>query len=391
MQKNNPPTQILIIGGGFAGLNAYTLLQKNNKNNKLNIKLISEKDYFLFTPLLHEIASNNLSHKSIQQQLSDVVNCNDFIKAKIEYINTKDNVIIDSNQTKYNFGYLILATGAITNYFNTIGAKEFTIPLKTLSDAIKISKTLNDLCLQNKQIKIALIGAGPTSIELATEISCYFKKKNFLNGQITIINKGSMPVETFPEFIQAETKNVLEKKHIRVINNCIVSKIEDKKIFTSNNEQIDFDLAIWTAGVTPNYPQFDITLKTDMQNRIITNQYLQLEQANNIYINGDISSIQMPNETKSVPMLAQAAVQEAKITAHNIIQQINQKPLSPFKYESKGLLISLGKYSAAGQIGNIKITGFFAWIIWRTIYLFNFKSWKKRFSIAYEWSINLFE
>ncbi len=389
--------RIVIIGGGFGGVYAAKHLARHASKN-LEVILISERNYFLFTPLLHEVATGSLSPTSVTEPLREIFRKGE-VKIKIGWVNeiNKDDGFVMLDGEQIEFDYLVIATGAKINDFGLPGVLENTIGLKSLEDAIEIRKKVIEiyereltgvLNRKEKLLNLVIIGGGPTGVELAAELDDFVSeiendykksKKSGLRTKIYLINSADELLVQFPKSLRDEAKSILEKKRIGILNNFYVSKVEKGKIFNREGEEIRADLIVWTAGVMPN---------TKNGQRLLTNEKLQVLGYENIFAMGDMGSIS--KLTNPLPMLAQVAVAEAPVVANNILALINKKPLQDFDFESKGLLVSLGKFKAVGQISRITITGFLAWFIWRTIYLFKFNSWKKRFRIMFEWTISLF-
>ena len=389
--------RIVIIGGGFGGVYTAKHLARHASKN-LEIILISERNYFLFTPLLHEVATGSLSPTSVTEPLREIFRKGE-VKIKISRVSeiNKDDgfVMLGSEQNK--FDYLVIATGAKINDFGLPGVLENTIGLKSLEDAIEIRKKVIEIYereltevvnRKEKLLNLVIIGGGPTGVELAAELDDFVSeiendykksKKSGLRTKIYLINSADELLVQFPKSLRDEARRVLEKKRIGILNNFYVNKVEKGKIFNREGEEIRADLIVWTAGVMPN---------TKNGQRVLTNEKLQVLGYEKIFAMGDMGNIS--KLTNPLPMLAQVAVAEAPVVANNILALINKKPLQDFDFESKGLLVSLGKFKAVGQISGITITGFLAWFIWRTIYLFKFNSWKKRFRIMFEWTISLF-
>jgi NADH dehydrogenase len=158
-----------------------------------------------------------------------------------------------------------------------------------------------------------------------------------------------------------------------------VTSVESGKIILKDGSSVVADTIIWVAGVKPKSPNIE-GIELEKSGRIKIDEYLRVKD--NVFALGDVSG--------TLPMLAQVAVQQSKNVAENIIYTISNKPLTPFKFKEKGLLVSLGQWYAAGKISGITLKGPFMWWLWRTIYLFNFHSWRNRVKIAVEWTVNLF-
>ena len=176
----------------------------------------------------------------------------------------------------------------------------------------------------------------------------------------------------------------LKKKRIRLVLNTRVVSLTDEKVTFESGECVDASVVVWTAGVHPRVPSFIPGIEQEKE-RILVEDTLLLRGSDNIFVLGDSAAQDNP-----APMLAQVAVAQANVVAENIRNSLRQKKLILFLFKSKGMLLSLGKWRASGNIGGVHIKGPIAWWIWRTIYLFKFLSWRKRVKIMFEWTYDLF-
>ena len=397
-------TKIVIIGGGFGGVYTARNLYKLFGNN-VEITLINKGNYFIFTPLLHEVATGALNPLSITESLREIFRGTrvDFVEDTVTEID-RQNQVVKTNSKTFSYDYLVIASGAETNYFGTPGAKENSLTLKNLDDAIllrnKIIKTVEKAHNEKNKnlLNFAIIGAGATGVELAAElveylhliIESYYKDSIFSKSDIkvSLITSGPDIIPQFPEEMRKIASSELIKKGISIITNTAAAKVEPNVITFSNGEKLNTNVIIWVAGVKPSLSAIK-GIEVGQKGRLEVNDFLQSITNPEIFGLGDSAGNQ--------PMLAQIAVQEAKIVAENIYLLESKQTMNKFSTNVKGLLISLGQWSAAGHFGStgkgkkgFTLSGPIMWWIWRTTYLFNFNSWKKRFSIVIEWTTNLF-
>ena len=393
----NNKIKIVIIGGGFGGVytarNLYKLF-----GNKADITIINKLNYFLFTPLLHEVATGGLTPQSIIESLREIFR-NTNIKSIEDTVNeiNRENKTVKTDNAVYPYDYLVVSAGAETNYFNIPGAQENSFTLKNLNDAISlrnhIIETFEKANQENSTDKLsfAIVGAGATGVELVTELSEYVKetlhsyykntsiKKSEIN--ISIITNTPNVISFFPKEMYELAHQALIKKDINVITNATVTKIEPGLISFADNTSLKAHTIIWVAGVKPSLSSIK-GLEAGPKGRMEINKYLQNTKDEYIFGLGDIAG--------TLPMLAQIAVQQAKTVANNIYAHNNKESLMIFQTNIKGLLISLGQLNALGNFKGYTFSGPIMWFIWRTIYLFNFNSWKRRLEISIEWIVNLF-
>lgn len=232
---------------------------------------------------------------------------------------------------------------------------------------------------------------GATGVELAAElqeymehtICTYYRNSEFTKQDIRVNLITATPeiIAQFPAKMRTIAHDELIKKGINIIPNTIVTQVEDGKITLKDGTSILAHTIVWVAGVTPILSNIK-GIVAGPKGRMEVNEFLQTLNDTSVFALGDAGG--------SFPMLAQIAVQQGRAVAYNIHALVSNKPLEKFSTNIKGLLLSIGQWYAIGNFGKITLRGPLMWWLWRTIYLFNFHSWKKRFEIAVEWTINLF-
>lgn len=400
---------IVILGAGFGGVYTYRhLLKKLHK--KARFTIVSPDNYFLFTPLLHEVATGSLEANHIVEPLRVIT---EYSSTKIlpvlaESINI-DEKVVKLPSVNLNYDYLVIATGAKTNFYNIPGADKHAFCLKNSADAVKLREhfiTVFDEAAHttHKETKRALlsfvvVGGGPTGVELATEISdlCYDTFLDYYHGQvihddieITLISSSSDVVPQFHEKVREKTKQGLHRKGVNILLSSSVGKIDEHGVVLADGTHIESRTVIWSAGVTPNTPVFVGKTPEIKNGRVVVGENLCLKEDKDVFVIGDVAYVD-GEFGKPLPMLAQVAVQQGEYVANKISSEIVGGEFErDFKFKNKGELLSLGEWHAAGRIFGLTISGPFAWFMWRTIYLFKFISASKRWKIALDWTINIF-
>lgn len=407
MSASQPQPHIVIIGAGFAGIYTYKHLLEE-LGDKARITIINKTNYFLFTPMLHEVATGGLAHHQVVEALREIVQDDTTrlivgVADKVDLENKK--VIVGDKEIAYD--YLVIATGATTNFFGTPGAQEHTFILKDLRDAIKLrnyvidifekASMMSDREERRKMLSFVVVGGGATGVEMVTEMADFFfiTFKRLYKGVIqkedislTLVTQGAELLTPLHESLQRNALRIIRNKGIKVMLNTKVKEITKDGVLTESGEMLGSPHVVWTAGVKAQYPELVGNFAKDQSGRIPVSTYLQMENYNNAFVLGD--SALLLQDGKPIPMLAQVAVEQAPYVAHNIAQSIRGKALEAFRYESKGELVSLGRGNAVARIFGITFSGVVAWFIWRTIYLFKFLSGSKRIKIAVDWTVDLF-
>lgn len=404
--KSMKKTQVVIIGGGFGGVYTARNLCKIFKKEEIDIVLINKANYFLFTPLLHEVATGGLTPDSVIESIREIFRgtCVTIVEDTVTEIN-KIEKKVKTSAGSFSYDFLVVSTGSETNYFGTVGAREHSFTLKDLPDAIALRNHILETCetavkTKNKDLLVtSIIGAGPTGVELAAELveymrhtlCVYYKNSGFKKEDIKV-NLMTMSAEIIPQFpkeMRDIATEALIEKGVNVMTNTMVERIESNTVVFKDGSNLKSHTIVWVAGVASTVSEIKGTsdiFSFFANKRVEINRFLQSTKTPEVFALGDIAG--------SSPMLAQIAVQQARVVAENIHSSVNNLPLLEFIFKEKGLLISVGQWYAIGGFGKdasaLTLKGNIMWLIWRAVYLFNFLSWRKRFEILSEWTSNLF-
>ncbi len=396
--------QIVIIGGGFGGV--YTAKHLLKYNLDANITLISDHNYFLFTPLLHEVATGGLTQNNIVHPLSQLFKKRNFEcgSCTAKSVDTFRNRVITKHGS-IPYDYLILATGAQVNTFNIPGVEEFAIPLKSMRDAKRIrNKVIERLeeashASEKKRrelLSFAVIGGGPTGVELVSELAelLYLNaEKRYVNihkNDITIhlIQRGEALLPQVKPHFQQQVEKRLKQLGIKIWYNSAVDKLTEHGAHIEGRvKPILARTMFWTAGVKPRTLPLDNKL---FDKGYPVNESLQIKGHTNIFALGDCALFTDLSTNQRVPMLAQVAVAQAPIVAKNIRNLIHKRPLYTYRPFLKGFLVSVGEWYAVAGIEGMLFSGKFAWWLWRTIYLSKLIGFTNKVKVATEWTLNLF-
>ncbi len=403
-------TRIVIIGNGFGGV--YTLRNFHkffHRRKDVHLTMIGEKNYFLFTPLLHEVATGSINPENIIEPIREVLGCciDQFYLGKAEKVNIEDKTVsVGGCVAPYDF--LVVASGAETNFYNIPGAKEYSLALKSIEDAIKIKNHIisqmerasytKDSILRKKMLSFVIVGGGPTGVELATELyeliknsfSHYYKKELIEDAFISLIQKDKELLPQFSPKVRGKSLEVLTKKGINVMLGTEVVEVGASHLSLGSGKRIETESIFWVAGIKPKEINFDQEVSKLKDGRLIVNKYLELEGHKDIFALGDNAAFRVGETDNFLPGLAQVAEKEAVSVAENIYLSVRNKELKPFKYRHTGSMISLGQWMAIGEVSGFVFLGRITWWIWRTLYLSKFISSRKKIKVAIDWTINLF-
>ena len=396
-------SRIVILGAGFGGIYAHHYLHRQlHRRRDVEIVVISENNYFLFTPLLHEVATGGLRMSNLVQPLRYILGCcqTKFVEAKVQSINCSlQNVSTTSGS--YDFDYCLVALGATTNFFNTPGASEHSYPLKTMGEASRLRNRLLS-CLematnepnpehQQQLLSWVVVGGGPTGVELAAELvdlaQSYARAVrncpiNLL--KVTLYQSARSLLPMFDVRMQRVSQRILEGKGVTIRLGVRVTSVEPGNITTDRDERITAGMVAWTAGVQPNSVAVEPVHLLDSRGRIPVTPYLTVAAFPRIFAIGDIASL------ADVPQTAQAAVRQARTAAANLVAKIDRRSLTAFTFKKQGDLVSIGRWQAVARIHGVLFKGRFAWWLWRTIYLSKLIGFPSKLRVAVDWTLDLF-
>lgn len=415
---------VVILGAGFGGVYVAKKLAKEVKNGKIDVTIINRTNSFLFTPLLHEVATGSLPARNVAESLREIFvgTTIKIIQGEVVSVNSaKKYVLVRGSagmEISLHFDQLLIATGAETNYYGIAGAKENAFPLKTIVDARTIRSRIidafeqavmtTDTEMRKALLSFVVVGGGATGVEVAAELA------DFVNGmvdryygrvhcreddirrcepdeaKITLIHAGKELLEMFAPSLRRAAYDRLVKNKVNILVEAKVAAVGVNKITLENGQVIPAAVTIWSAGVKASLPKFEDINPTQTGGRLAVDNYFRILGHDNIFAIGDAASYVTSGSVKPLPQLAQVAEREARIVSTNILATIYKSALEEFHFELKGSMVSVGQWFAIGEIYSMHLAGRLTWWLWRTVYLFKFASPKKRIRIAFEWTLQLF-
>jgi len=404
--------KILILGGGFAGISVLRELESSFKHDDdIQMTLVNEDNFFLFTPMLPELASGMIRPSAISIPLRMVCKKTEFIQAKVSSIDLKSKLVaitrpFDGMVRVLSYDYLVIAMGSTTNFFGNKRIEKHAFTIKTIQDAIgikthlihmlEIADTEKNPALQEKLLTVVVVGAGFAGVETIGELNdfvrdsvkSYYHNINPDNIKMILISASGAILPELGEELGKKAYESLQKAGIRIILNTKAVDAGEDYVFLGNGETIPCDTMIWTAGVTIDavITQLDCEHKSG---RIAVDNYLKLSNDDAVFALGDCAAITDTKTGGLYPPTAQHALRQSKIVAHNLKAKISGKSnLKPFNFESKGMMAIIGKRDGIAKISGHSLTGLPAWFVWKTYYLMMLPTFEKKLKVAMDWTVN---
>ena len=392
--------RIVILGGGFGGLQAAVALEKN-LGTSAEILVVSEQNFLLFTPLLPQIASSGVNPRHIVQTIRD-------IRGRRRFRFRRDTVLaidaaarrIETVSATLDYDVLVVALGSRSDYFGIPGAPENTWDFKTLEDAVVLRERVIDLCehadhtadtdARRALLTFVIVGGGYTGVELVTELNDFLFKyvarryRGIAASEIRLVVVEAMGeiLRGIAPALAAHARHRLDASRIEVRTGARVTRCTAEGIEINGSETIPSATVVWTAGVRASALVETLPGPHDRIGRAVVNPFLQLESHPEIFVVGDGAAATTALDT---PRVAPVAIAQGELAARNIAHRLRDEPLEPYTYKNRGMLVSLGMNYAVVSVMGLKFSGYFAWLFWNAVHLYKLVGLKKQLQVAVDW------
>ena len=396
---------IVIVGGGFAGINAAKAL--GNKKD-VRVTLIDRNNYHLFQPLLYQVAMAALNGGEISYPFRKMLTKYRNITI---YKGSVENVDLQNKKVQTEFGdieydYLVLACGSKHHYFGHNEWESFAPGLKTIGQASEIRRRVmeayehaertQDPTERKKLLTFVIVGGGPAGVELAGsigEMSRYYLSKYYKNidpkrTRIFVVHSGKQIRKEFSPELSSKAARALELLGVQIWTESKVTNIDENGV-QIGKERIEAGTVLWAAGVRSCSIGKTMGINTDSSGRIPVTELLSLEEHPEVFCGGDQARFELPGN-EQLPGLASVALQQGKAIGKNILRDVAGKPQKPFSYFDKGKMATIGKYKAIVEFGNTKLSGIPAWFIWLLVHIYFLSGFKHRFFVLLQWGWSYF-
>ncbi len=394
--------RIIVIGGGFAGLEVV----RNLKHVKAQVVLFDQHNHHTFQPLLYQVATSGLETSSIvfplRKRFSHRPNFY-FRLGEVKHITPEENTI-ETSIGKAKYDYLVIASGATTNFYGMTDVQQNALSMKTIEDSIQLRNHIlrnmeNALLVDDEEqmnsfMDYVIVGGGPTGVELAgalAELKTHVFPKDYneldlSHMDIHLIEAGPRLLNGMSEKASSKALQYLKEMGVDVRLNCAVKSYDGYELKFNENERLVSRTVIWAAGVKGN-PIAGLRPEAITRgNRFLVDEYNRVKGFDNIFAVGDVALMEGdPKFPKGHPQMAPPAMQQGKRVADNIERLIQKKSMKPFQYSDKGSMATVGRNRAVVDIGHFRTQGFFAWFVWMFIHLLSITGFKNKVFTFFSW------
>jgi NADH dehydrogenase len=393
---------VVIIGGGFGGLDAARALA----GAPVTVTLIDRRNHHVFQPLLYQVATASLSPGDIAAPIRWILRGQDNVRvllAEAQSINVSARRVKLDAGHEVPYDYLIVATGATHSYFGHGEWQRFAPGLKTLEDALEIRRRVllaferaereSDATIQRQYLTFAVVGGGPTGVELAgalAEIAKQTLRDEFARiepevARIVLLEAGPTILPSFPETLRDSARRMLRSLGVEIWEGTMVTGVEAGAVHMGT-ERLSARTVVWAAGVTASPLGKLLDVPLDRSGRVVVEQDLSVPGHPEIFVVGDLA-VFTHQTGQPLPGVAQVAMQGGKAAARNVVRRLRGEPTKLFHYRDLGNMATIGRARAIADLHWMRLSGFFAWLAWLFIHLISLIGFRNKLLVLISWMV----
>ena len=403
--------RILILGGGFGGV--YTALGLERalaRDRRVEITLVNRENFFLFTPMLHEIAASDLDFTHIVNPLRKLLKKVKFFHGEVQAIDFQFRRVRvfhgpERHLHEIDYDYLVIALGSTTNFYGIAGLQDKALTMKSLGDAIHLRNRLIDLLeeadfecaigARESLLTVLVAGGGFAGVETVAAVN------DFLRGalpsyphltqdliRIVLVHPGGVVLPELGARLGLYAQKKLAKSGVEIRVNVKVKAISDNGVELDDGTTVKANTVVWTAGTSPSAILESLPC-AKQQGKLVVNQFMEVPDRPGVWALGDCTAGLDPKTKKPYPPTAQHAMRQGKVVANNIVATLCGNKKKAFDFSTIGLLAAIGRRTGVANILGVNFSGFVAWFLWRTIYLSKLPRIEKKVRVALDWTLDL--
>jgi NADH dehydrogenase len=406
------PTRIVVLGGGFAGIYAVMELERRlGRDPAVEITLVNKDNFFVFTPMLHEVAASDLDLTHIVNPIRKLLRSATFFHGDVLEIDLAQKAVVvthgvdGSHPHRLEYDHLVLALGAVTNFFGTPGLAARAFTMKTLGDAIALRNRIIDSleegdfeCCPNvrrRMMTFVIAGGGFAGVETVAAVHdfMYAALPHYPHLQpsdirVVLVHPGAVILPELSEKLGRYAQRKLAARGIEMRLETKVKALTDDGVALSDGTHVPSANLVWTAGTAPNPLLERLACRKD-RGRVVVDEFLQVPDWPGLWSLGDCACVPDAASGGIYPPTAQHASRQGKTLARNIAAEIRGGRKRPFAFKTLGQLATIGRRTGVANILGVNFSGFVAWWMWRTIYLMKLPRVERKVRVALDWTLDL--
>jgi NADH:ubiquinone reductase (H+-translocating) len=405
-------TRVVVLGGGFGGIYAVQELERLFAgDDSVQITLVNQDNFFVFTPMLHEVAASDLDLTHIVNPIRKLLRRAAFFHGAVRRVDLEEKVVEvahgvdDDHVHRLEYDHLVLALGSVTNFFGTPGLAEHAFTMKTLADAIALRNRIIDSLeesdfecfpeVRRRLMTFVVAGGGFAGVETIAAIHdfmheaiAHYPHLEHEHVRMVLVHPGEVILPELTRKLGLYAQKKLGKRGIEIHLGTKVAGLTAEGVALSDGTTIPTANLIWTAGTSP-HPLLEQLACAKERGRILVDEFLQVHGHDGLWGLGDCAMV--PDKAKGgfCPPTAQHASRQGVVLARNLAAAIRGGRKRPFAFKTMGQLAAIGRRSGVANILGINFSGFVAWWLWRTIYLMKLPRFERKVRVALDWSLDL--
>ena len=405
-------TRVLVLGGGFGGVEAARQLERllrRRRGDPVEVTLVSRDNFFLFTPMLHEVAASDVDITHIVSPLRALLPRTNIVVGDVEAIDLERRVVrvvhgdtLHGHELPYD--QLLITLGSTTNFFGLPGLAHHAVTMKTLGDAIHLrNRVINALEQASTEcgrtgpglLTMVVAGGGFAGVETIAAVNDFMREAlefyprlRQSDLRLVLVHAGDHILPELGEDLGIYAAGKLSERGVEIRTGVRVAAVDPEGVELSDGTRISTRLLVWTAGTSP-HPLLQALPCTLDHGRIVVHSTLAVPGRPGVWALGDCAVVPDARTGKPHPPTAQHALREARVAAMNICAAIEGRPGIPFVFGTIGQLAAIGRRTGVARVFGFKFSGFAAWWLWRTVYLSKLPRFEKKVRVALDWTLDL--
>ncbi|MGH9296467.1 MAG: NAD(P)/FAD-dependent oxidoreductase [Acidimicrobiales bacterium] len=398
--------RVVILGAGFAGLAACDLLATTGKKADLEIVIADRHNYNTFQPLLYQVATAGLSPGDIAYPVRTYLRRHPnvrFREGTVRAVDLEQRCVAFADEgPPLSYDYLIIATGAATNFFGVKGAKEHSNAIYTMEDAVAVRDHIMGsleraavLGAEHGELTVVLVGGGATGVEMAgtvaelrsAQLKTTYREIEPKDARIVLVEQRDRLLGGFDARLAHYAMKVLVSRGVEVRLGVAVAEVAEGRVILEGGEVIECGLVVWSAGVSAGELAGNISAPKTRGGRIAVDADLRLREHGEVFVIGDVAGASDGTADGLLPQLAQPAIQEGEHAARQLLELESGRPTKPFSYHDKGVMATIGRKAAVAELPNgLRLRGTLAWLAWLALHLVFLLGFRNRIAVILNWT-----